>query len=160
MNSLKPYLKKAEESDSSLPGLYRHIGNAYLKLKQLKEAELAFEKAISIDGDNSISHFGLGISYFGQKQFMEAADELLNAIGLTYFFPSAHYHLGETLIQLGYLERAAEAFEVCVSQAPGIEKAHLRLINLYRDHLDKQEEADEHERFVIDKIKKQRKKKK
>jgi len=153
------YFKKAEDSDSSLPGLYRHLGNAYLKLKKIQEAQQAFEKALSIDGDNSLCHYGLGIACYRQKKFMEAADEFLNAVGLTYFFPFAHYFLGESLIQLGYFERATEAFEVCVSQSPGIEKAHLRLINLYKDHLDQPDKADEHERLVIEKLKKQRKKK-
>jgi len=87
---------------------------------------------------------------------MEAADEFLNAIGLTYFFPFAHYYLGETLIKLGYIERAAEAFEVCVSQSPGIEKVHLILINLYKDHLDQPEKADEHELVVIEELQKQK----
>lgn len=154
------YLEKAEKADLGLPGLYRHIGNAYLQMKRWKDAEKAFNKAISIDGDNSLSHYGLGISHLRQKKYMEAADEFLNAVGLTYFFPFAHYYLGETLIHLDYLERAAEAFEVCVSQSPGIEKAHLRLINLYKDHLDQPKKADEHEKFVIEKLKKRRKKKK
>lgn len=62
------YLKRAEVSDASLPGLYHNIGDAYLKLKQFQEAQQAFEKAISIDGDNSLSHFGLGVAHFKQKK--------------------------------------------------------------------------------------------
>ena len=157
-------LKNAEQANSRLPGLYQHLGQAYLRMERWKDAEQAFIKAISIDRDNSLSHYGIGLAYLRQDKYLEAADEILTAVGLTYFFPSAHYYLGETLVHLGYYDHAAEAFEVCVAQSPGIKKAHLWLIDLYKKHLNKSEKAEEHERFIVEKIKseekKQRKRKK
>ena len=81
------------------------------------------------------------------------AEAALRAVGLRFFFPRAHYHLGLALMQLGHYERAAEAFEVCVSQAPGMKLAHLRLSEIYRLHLDRPKEAQGHLMFASDRIK-------
>ena len=51
-------------------------------------------------------------------------------------------------MRLGMHGRASEAFEVAVSQAPGIRRAHFFLVQLYRQHLDEPAKAQEHEEFM------------
>jgi len=74
-------------------------------------------------------------------------------VGLTYFFPFAHYHLGEALFHLGDYERSAEAFEVCLKMAPGINKARQMLTTIYSEHLKKPEMALDHKSSIKDYIK-------
>ncbi len=122
-------------------------------MNRWRDAKRAFEQAIVVDGDNAIAHHGLGLALLRMKKYTEAAEELLTAIGLFYHFPIAHYHFGEALLNLDYFERAAEAFTVCVSQSPGIKKAHLQLAELYKYKLNEPEKAKEHERFSREMIK-------
>jgi Sulfotransferase domain len=50
-------------------------------------------------------------------------------------------------------ESAAHAFEVCCTMAPGYRKAHLWLIKLYEEKLNQPAKAEEHRRFISEKIK-------
>ena len=50
-------------------------------------------------------------------------------------------------------EKSAEAFEVCCTLMPGNRRAHLWLIQLYEEKLQQPQKAEEHRRFVAEKIK-------
>lgn len=101
----------------------------------MEKAETAFLNELEHDPGNSAAHHGLGVTHLRRKNFEEAVDCFLNAVGLTYFFPFAHYHLGEALYYMQEYERSAEAFEVCLKMAPGINKARQMLTTIYNDHL-------------------------
>src|SRR5262249_38327298 len=77
----------------------------------------------------------------------------LNAIGLSYYYPIAHFHLGEALMNLEEYERAADAFEVCCALSPGNRKSHLWLIKLYEEKLHDPEKAAQHRKFIQERIK-------
>ena len=85
----------------------------------------------------------------------EAASYALNAVGLLYHYPLAHYHLGAALIRLGRFERAAEAFEVCSRMAPGFKRAHRILVFLYYRKLDRMDLAAEHQ-VMLDRLNKKK----
>ncbi len=147
------YLGKAEQASPRLPNLHQQIGNAYLKLRRWDDAERAFDKALEIDGDSSVAYCGLARVYIHCRAYEDAADAALTAVGLRYYYPIAHYLLGESLIRLYKFDHAVKAFEVCVSQAPGMIRAHRRLVKLYRDRLQNPEKAEEHKRFIEEQIK-------
>ena len=65
-----------------------------------------------------------------QGQNLEAAEEALTAVGLLHHYPQAHYHLGQALTELGELERARIAFQVCSAMAPSHEGVAARLAEL------------------------------
>jgi predicted AlkP superfamily phosphohydrolase/phosphomutase/tetratricopeptide (TPR) repeat protein len=147
------FLRQAEQGESQLPSLYQNIGGVYLRIQRWADAEAAFAKALAQDGDSAIAHHGIGLARLRQERPLEAAESLLNAIGLLYHFPTAHYHLAEALIALNYHERAAEALEVCVTQSPGMRKAHLLAADIYERHLRQPDKAEVHRRFVELRIK-------
>ena len=146
-------LKSAEEKAGHMPSLFLQIGKIYLRTHHYDDAERAFRNALGIDGQLAAAHHGLGVSFLRRKQYEEAAEEMLNAIGLQYYFPLAHYHLGESLMNLGHSEQAVEAFEVCCALMPGNRRAHLWLIKLYEEKLNQPQKAEEHRRFVNERIK-------
>jgi tetratricopeptide (TPR) repeat protein len=146
-------LLKAEKEAGHMAQLHLQIGNMYLRSNKLADAERAFQKCLSIDAQQSQAHHGLAIVYLRQRNFEAAAEEALNAIGLMYHFPLAHYHLAEALMNLQEYESAAHAFEVCCAMAPGYRKAHLWLIKLYDEKLNQPAKAEEHRRFISEKIK-------
>ena len=119
------------------------LGRAYLQVKDWKKAQTAFEREIEHDHENALAYHSLGVALMRQHQYEPAADHLLTAVGLMYHFPFAHYHLGESLYHLCEYERAAEAFEVTLKMAPGVNKARLWLSKIYSEHLKKPEAAEQ-----------------
>jgi tetratricopeptide (TPR) repeat protein len=141
-------LKRAEQADPQRPDLHQRIGSAYLQQRAWDLAEDAYRRALEIDPESAVAYHGLARAYLGQGRFKEAADAALTSVGLIYFQPLAHYHLGVALTRLGLIERAAEAFSVAVTQAPGLHDAHRRLAKLYADHLDEPMLAERHQQLA------------
>ena len=138
------YLLRAEKGNSQLPTLHCQVGNVYLKMERWKDAERAFRKALSIDGDSAHAHHGLAQALIGLKDFEEGAMQALRAVGLLHHLPLAHYHLGVSLAHLGWPERAIQAFEECISMNPSTEAAHRWLAQIYDKALDNPEKAKYH----------------
>lgn len=125
------HLLRAEQADPRMPTLHLRIGSVYLRIRRWEEAERAFEKALSIDGDSPGAHLGRTIVRLHQRRNEEAAQDALTAVGLQHFFPQGHYHLGVALARLGHFERAALAFETALSMQPGLLNAHRWLAGIY-----------------------------
>ncbi len=134
---------EAIEKDHPQARIDMPLGRAYLQVKDWKKAQAAFEREVEHDHENAIAYHSLGVALMRQNRYEEAADHLLTAVGLMYHFPFAHYHLGEALYHLGEYERAAEAFEVTLKMAPGVNKARLWLSKVYGEHLKKPEAAEQ-----------------
>lgn len=138
------YLFKAEQSDPRLPQLHQQLGNVYLKMRRIDEAERAFLKALEIDPESHIAHLGLSEVMMRKKDYESAASYALDSVGLLYHNPRAHLNLGIVLAKLGMYERAAQALEVSVAIVPGIMRAHRLLAYIYMVKLRDQEKADRH----------------
>jgi len=147
------YLEKAKNVAEDNFTVTLELGNIYLMKKMYTKAETCYLECIDINPSSPMSHFGLGRTYLKLKKNINAAEQLIAAVSLKYYFPAAHYFLGEALLRLKYHDRALEAYQVAVQQAPGMEKAHLRLIKLFKDVFDKPEKAKEHQVFIDEKIK-------
>ncbi len=145
-------LQKAESSNPHLPVLHCEIGKVYIRTEQYPQGLEAFEKALAIDPQNAIALHGKSICLLRMHLYDEAADAALDAIGITYFYPPAHYHLAEALFHLQQYKESAQAFEVCLSMAPGNMMARSWLVRLYNDHLNEPEKAKMHE-DVLEKTK-------
>ena len=52
---------------------FYNLGNAYLHINQLENAEKSFQKAIELKPDFVKAHYSLGVVYWGMKKFKEAA---------------------------------------------------------------------------------------
>lgn len=141
-------MQKAEQSNPHLPVLHCEIGKVYIRTEQYPLGLDAFEKALTIDPQNAIALHGKSICLLRMQLYEEAADAALDALGITYFYPPAHYHLGEALYHLQQYQEAAQAFEVCVSMAPGNMKARSWLVRLYQDHLNEPEKARMQEEII------------
>ncbi len=58
---------------------FRVLGDCYLQLKQNAKAASAFRKALELDGDQFVSHYGLAVAQFNQGQFRDAIAALIRA---------------------------------------------------------------------------------
>jgi predicted AlkP superfamily phosphohydrolase/phosphomutase/tetratricopeptide (TPR) repeat protein len=142
------YFQRAQQASPRLPHIHLNIGQTYLKLQRLTDAEEAFFQALDIDPDSAAAYHGLAQVYLQKKHFQEAAEAAMSSVGLIYHNPVAHYHLGEALFRLGKFELAAQSWEVCVSQAPGMKKAHDRLVKLYQHYLPDAVKMTQHQEII------------
>ncbi len=146
-------LQKLEEKSSHLPWLHIQIGKCYQRLKRWADAERSYRKAIELDMNNANAYQGLSLCLLRQGFYEEAAETALDAIGLLYHFPLAHFQLGEALYYLEEYGQAAKAWEVSVSMQPSFRKAHQWLVRVYRKNLNDEEHALQHEKIIMEKIK-------
>jgi len=141
-------LERAAEANAHLPVHHCEVGKLYIRTMQYEQGMSAFEKALSIDPNYSIAHHGKAICLLRLKRFEEAVDAALDAIGITYYYPPAHYHLGEALYHMEQYREAAQAFELCLSMAPGNKRARGWLVRIYNDHLQQPEKAAAHDEIL------------
>ncbi|NQY67226.1 MAG: alkaline phosphatase family protein [Flavobacteriales bacterium] len=123
------------------------VARCHMQLKSWDEAQKSLKFALTIDPDLSEAFHSLSICHLRKKEYSEAIENALNAVGLIYHFPFAHYHLGEALYHYGEVERASEAFNVCLSMAPNVGKARTWLIKIYEE-LGEQVKADKQKEIL------------
>ena len=70
---MREYLKHESNSDEA----YYFLGASYLEQKQLDTAILNFEKAVSLNPNNALSHFNLGLLYDRHRNDLARATEHL-----------------------------------------------------------------------------------
>ena len=132
------------ESALKTPEVWLRRANLLLRLERLDEAGAAFARVLQLDPDNARGHHGVALVSLARKQYGAAADAALEAVSRLYHFPSAHYHLGVALLRLGWAERAAEALQVAVRQAPAHAEAHHWLARTYQNYLGDRDAAQRH----------------
>lgn len=128
-------LKKAQKEAGLVPRINLRIGQAFLALNQLQNAENAFLKELEINPEEEAAYHFLGMAYLQNLRYEEAVTCFLDSIGLMYYSPHAHFYLGEALMAMEKYDDAAHAYEVALKIAPGMNTARQRLIAIYEDFL-------------------------
>lgn len=114
--------------------LYLQIGHCHLKMGSVDEADRAFHAALNLDPVNADAHLGLSSVCAARNQWAEAQDHCQRAIGLYYHNPRAHFMRGLALERQGFVLQAVAAYELAVSQNPGMPQVYRRLSRLYRTY--------------------------
>ena len=130
------HFKKAESISRSNPSLYDRLGESYVKLKKLADAEQAYTKSLELDPDNAGAQTGLARVALLRRKFSLAAEYALNSAGLRFHNPQTHFILGSALHRMGKIPEALQALEVAVTQSPSFVKAHRLLALIYRRRLN------------------------
>ena len=135
------HIEQAEQMKKDAPSLLLLKGKTLLQLKRYEEAEEVFHAAQAVDPENAESHLGLCRSYLKRRQNMLAAGEALNAVGLKYDLPIAHYLLGTALHRMGRFVPAVEALHVALAQNPNFPDALDRLATIHQNRFHDLEQA-------------------
>jgi predicted AlkP superfamily phosphohydrolase/phosphomutase/tetratricopeptide (TPR) repeat protein len=138
------YFRQAGQSDPSHPALYIHVGQVYEKMKKPDKAGAAYEKALAIDPENAEAMLGLCRHRLSLRRNDEAAHFALDALGLRYHNPFAHFLLGCALHRLGKLVEAVDAFEIAVRQNPNFPEALRRLATIHGKRLADPERTEKY----------------
>lgn len=144
-------LKMFSEAEKGMPAtasLLQELGKVYIRLQRYEEALKIFTKVLENDDENAYAWHGLALAQLRLGFIQESAESSLNAIGLLYHFPPAHYHLGEALVRLEKFTEACQAFELSLKMNPGMYKARRWLIQIYEEKL-KQKEMSEIHRIIL-----------
>ncbi len=113
-------------------GLYNQLGQLFLETRAWSEAETAFLGALACVAESSVALDGLAQIYLQRGDFADAVEHALSAVGLTHFFPAAHFHLGEGLMGAGRESEAIAAYETALGMGFDPQLSHARLAELYR----------------------------
>ena len=147
VNAAMDLLTRAERVEPRLPTLHCQIGVVYAKQRRWADAERAFRKALDIDGDAALAHYGLGNAALHLGRAEEAVEHTLRAVGLMHFFPRAHLQLGIALVRIGWLARATEAFRTASTLRPAWVAPH-RFLTALHLRLGQAAEAKHHADMV------------
>jgi len=135
------HLAKLTGSGTMSEGLSRQVAAALTQLGDLEAARELFEAALKLDSDNASAHAQLAEVHFKSKRFGEAIASATESLSLLYFQPVLHALLGRALMQTRRYAEAEQALRVAVSQSPRNLAAHEFLGRLYRQHLNRPEDA-------------------
>lgn len=86
-----------------------------------------FEKAITMDPNDSESHFNIGLSYSKEGKTQKAISYYKKAISLGPDFAKAHYHLGAIYAEERKLKKAISEFKKAIAIKPDYREAHQSL---------------------------------
>ncbi|MEE8410693.1 MAG: tetratricopeptide repeat protein [Myxococcota bacterium] len=123
--AIEQYMMALEENpDSALAHL--NIGLVYLATGRFDEAAKAIEESRSVkETDDAI--VALSMVHYQQKQYTEAAKLMELALQRSPDKAIHHYRLGLIREQAGDVARAVDAFQMTITQDPGLIDARIRL---------------------------------
>ena len=142
-------LLEAEAAAPQNPGIYLQLGEAYLRLSQLKNAIAAFEKTLALDEDNARAFLGLSTAYRRLGENQQTVDCALRAVSLLHRLPMAHFNLGVALTRSGDIERAVLAFGTALRFQPQMINAHRYLALIHRKEGGDREKAHLHREELL-----------
>jgi predicted Zn-dependent protease len=125
------YVREIEARGTSSPLLGCLLGDAYRASRLPKDAERCYRDVIARSPDVAVAYAGLAGALVAQHRDKEAAEAALDATGLDFGLPTAHYILGVALARTSRVAEAVRALERCIQLAPGNAGA-LRLLRKLR----------------------------
>jgi len=158
IEQLKPHLQKKIEdhkmivaSDPNNPENYYNLAWVYLNVNLLRDAAIAFKKAIKLNPNFSAAYHGLGISYSYGKMSIEAIETYKQAIKLDPTDCVYHESLGKEYLSIKQYFNSVRA----LSQAMEIDSercgCHIWLGSAY-SHLNQHAEAAKAYKCAIDRL--------
>ena len=114
IGQLHEYLKTSPEDINALVLL----ASAFKELGINEQAINAYKKIVSLEPDNYIAHFNLGLLYQQSKMFEEAENSFLKAIEINDSYAPAYYALGLSYMVTSNNNKAKEFFEKYIQLDP------------------------------------------
>lgn len=102
------YWQQAVQIDAKYPGVHQRIGNAYLSLGKLKEAEGALERELSIFPRDDQTRYLLGEVQFQLERFEASKQNYLKAVAVNPKHANSYYGLVKVCARLGQTDDLAK----------------------------------------------------
>ncbi len=120
------------ETEPENPQLLRGLAEAYLALRRWTDAEEIARRMLALDPGDARAHLALARCQLHGGKPRDAAETALDAVGLQYGAPRAHFLLGVALARCGELEAAEAALNNCLQLAPSHRPAARHLTRVRR----------------------------
>lgn len=135
-------VREAIRINGGVATYHANRGEMERKLGNLDAAERSLERAIKLQPRSAQALNNLGIVYFDQRKYQEAADTYRRAIALVgNGYPEAQNNLGNALRALGKYGEAIEAYEKAIEKRANYPEAYNNLGSALRD-LRRYEQAE------------------
>lgn len=113
--------EKAIDRGAGFPETYNDYANFLQRNGRMREAALAYGRALNSDPNNPVILNNAGSAHFKLKEYEKARIHLEKAIAAEPQHSRAHTTLGLVLEQLGDMEGARAAYETAVEVAPDVD---------------------------------------
>ncbi len=111
-----------------------YLGNGFITIKNMSEAEDCFRKSIDIIPYYAEVHYNLGTLLSKAKRYEEAEKEFKEALWINPDFAEVHYNLGTLLSEVKRNEEAEKEYEETLRINPDYLDAHNNLGILFKKH--------------------------
>jgi predicted AlkP superfamily phosphohydrolase/phosphomutase/tetratricopeptide (TPR) repeat protein len=139
------YVEKLISSGAPLEALNQGLASALIQLGEPEVARSLLEQVLHYDPDNAVVHSQLAAMHFEAGRYDAAIASASESLSLLYFQPGIHALLGRALMECKRFTEAEQELKVAAAQSPRNLLAYEWLGELYRQHLDRPEEAFAHE---------------
>ncbi len=133
-----------EKVDKVQSHILTKIAKCYMSLGFRDKAEEALEKEMELDYEYAPMHLLYGIIHYQKGNHDIAIESLLTSIGMEYNNSASHRFLGLALFNKGEYQVAADSLEMSLRFNPKNNLARAKLIEIYKTHLDRPNEAARH----------------
>jgi tetratricopeptide (TPR) repeat protein len=124
------HLSQIDEAATNSITYHSLAAPAYLQLRLFGDAKSSYRKVLDFDPESAEAWSGLACIAVEEKEYQDACEFALQAVGLEHNQPVTHFHLGVALAQCGYRVEAIKALETCLLLAPRTIAAHQQLAEL------------------------------
>lgn len=135
-------LFRAEQAEGERATVHCRIGEVYLEMARLDEAERGFGKALERSPDHAPALVGMARLRLAVGEVDSAVDHALRAVEAHREMIPGHYWLARALVAAGRPEQAAVAFETLLNLRPGHVPARRELAELF-DRMGRSDAAAE-----------------
>jgi predicted Zn-dependent protease len=134
-------LRQMTEAEASHDALNQHMAGALAALGDREAARSLLEESLQADPENPYVLAQLASIHLTARRFPEAIRAAADSLSLMYFQPALHGLLGQALMASGRYPEAEQELKVAIAQSPRHLAAHELLGQLYRDHLNRPQDA-------------------
>jgi tetratricopeptide (TPR) repeat protein len=126
------YLQAALAMAPGQPEVPLRFGELFVAQQDWENAETAFRESLKLDAMSARCQHKLAIVCLTREDYPSAIESARTAVGLKFFFPTAHYHLGLAYHRIGQNPKAIKSLKVALKQQPEFPAARDLLIALYQ----------------------------
>jgi predicted AlkP superfamily phosphohydrolase/phosphomutase/predicted Zn-dependent protease len=131
-DSALEHLEAAREKGSQNPQFWLLLGHTLFRHRRWQDAEQAYAEVLHLREEDAMAWMGTAICRLRRGDPRGAIDAALEAVGLEFALPRAHFVLGVACMKIGQNQRAEQALKTAIRFFPKFAAAHYYLARLYR----------------------------